>query len=355
MPADSDIERILEEKRAGIDRTIAKYLPREYGAKEFEFACGKPRYAHLTREATEAISKPMWDLLDRGGKRWRPVLFMLIIEALGGDPKKVEDLIVIPELVHNATLIHDDIEDNSETRRGKPCLHKIYGVDIAINVGDGLYYVPMLSVLRNTRLDDNTRIRILETYMQEMINITFGQGADIYWHKGMRKEVGEEEYLQMCAFKTGTLARMSAKIAAIASGGNAKTIEACGRFAEAIGVAFQIQDDVLTVSNAGRFKKEFGEDITEGKRSLMVIHCFNNAPKKDAGRLRGILDAHTRDPKRIAEAISLLEKTGSVDYAKKRSREIVGGAWGELEPLLKGSPAKEKLRLFAEFLSNREM
>ncbi|MBI1974140.1 polyprenyl synthetase family protein [Candidatus Micrarchaeota archaeon] len=350
------IEKILEEKRPLIDKIIEKYIPRRFSQDAFEFSCGKPRYKNLGSIYTYVFSKPVWELLDRGGKRWRPVLFLLLAEALGADTKKAQDFVMIPEIVHDGSLIIDDLEDSSLVRRGKPCLHHLFGIDVAVNAGNAMYYMPALVLLKNTAgLDEPRKIKAYEVFMQEMINIHFGQGADIFWHHGWQDEITEEEYLQMCAFKTGTLARMSAKLAAIIAGADDKTIEACGLFAESIGVAFQIQDDILNlVGDPGKFTKDIGEDITEGKRSMMVIHCLKNAPQHDASRLRYILSLKTHDRELIDEAVQILQRSKSVDYAKKRAREILLQAWTVAEPHLKEGAAKEKVRAFAEFLVERE-
>ena len=116
-----DIIKELERKKPIIDKIIGKYIPRKYDEKTLEFTLGKPRYKYDIKAINKAITEPIWEFLDRGGKRWRPALFLLVVEALGGDPEKVYDFVLIPELVHNGTLFIDDIEDKSEMRRGRPC------------------------------------------------------------------------------------------------------------------------------------------------------------------------------------------------------------------------------------------
>ena len=186
MKNNIDIVSELEKKKIIIDQMIQKYIPKIIDEKYLYFVHGKPRYKYNLEAHQKALIDPLWNLLDRGGKRWRPALFLLIAEALGGDPDKVNDFVTIPEVIHNATLIHDDIEDRSELRRGKPCIHKIYGEDVAINVGDEFYFIPMLPVIKNKhKFSETTLIKIYETYLQEMINITYGQAIDIAWHNGI--------------------------------------------------------------------------------------------------------------------------------------------------------------------------
>jgi len=357
-----DIKEVLKEKAAEVDKIIEKYVPKKYDKENLVFTCGTPRYDYNLDAANKAVAEPIWELLGRGGKRWRPVLFLLIAEALGKDPEKVKEFVVIPEVVHNGTLIIDDIEDSSELRRGKPCVHKIFGEDISINAGNAMYYLPLLTLLRNKdNFGAEIALKTYDTYAQEMINISFGQAYDIAWHKGIASadDVTENQYLQMCAYKTGTLARMSAKIAAILSDATNEQTEAIGKLAETIGVAFQIQDDILNltaISDSAQFVKEYiGSDITEGKRTLMIIHTLSKASAEDRKRLIEILNMHTSDEALKQEAISIVKKYNAVDYAKEFARNMVRESWKEVDELFPASEAKEKLKAFADYLVERDI
>ena len=322
------------------------------------FAFGKSHYSFDLRAAQGALSKPVWDFLSRGGKRWRPVLFLLVTEAIGGDIKKVKEFVVIPELIHNGTIIVDDLEDQSEMRRGKPCLHRIFGVDIAMNAGNFIYFLPLLALVKNkNKFKPGVLVRAYETYIQEMINISFGQATDIYWHKGLTKEINESQYLQMCAFKTGCLSRMAAKLAVVLSEGSDELAERIGRVAEAVGIAFQIQDDILNLTGEEFAKRKggLGEDITEGKRSLMVIHTLQKANKKDRKRLIEILNLHPKNQKIRNQAIGIIKKYGSIEYAKERAKNLIQKAWQDAEKLLPESLAKNRLNEFINYLIERKI
>ncbi|MEW5955909.1 MAG: polyprenyl synthetase family protein, partial [Candidatus Micrarchaeota archaeon] len=346
---------VLKENAPAINKAMEKYVPRKYDAASLEFTCGRPSYAPDAESATKALSEPIWDLLDRGGKRWRPALFLLTVEALGKDSKEFVDFAAALEILHNGSLIVDDCEDSSELRRGKPCTYKTYGIDVAINAGNAMYFLPFLAFFKN-KVDEKTRAAAYELMLQEMLNLHFGQGWDIWWHKGGKKDVSEKEYLQMCAYKTGTLARMAAKLAALLAGADGKKIDALGKFAEAIGVAFQIQDDLLNISESELAKgKGLGEDVHEGKRTLMVIHALAHSSKKDAERLRAILASHPSDRRTIDEAIAIMKAAGSLDYAKAFSKTLVKEAWDGVDSLLPASDAKEKLRAFADYLVERRV
>lgn len=355
-----NIEEFLEEKAPLINKAIEKYIPRIFTEKAILFRFNPPRYAYGLEALNKAIAEPLWEFLDRGGKRWRPALFLLICEALGRNPEDFVDFAIIPEVIHNGTLMVDDVEDSSELRRGKPCTYRIYGLDIAINTGNSMYYLPLLPLLENKgKVSLEKLCRIYEIYIQEMINLSLGQAMDIAWHRGLANadKLNEEDYLQMCAYKTGTLARMSAKIAAVLADANEGLIEELGRFAESIGIAFQMQDDILDLTGEefGEKKGGRGQDITEGKRTLIVIHTLKIADETDKRRLIEILNMHTSSQKLKDEAIKIMEKYGSIDYARHFAKKIVEENWKKTERLLTASDAKEKLRAFAKFLIERKI
>jgi geranylgeranyl diphosphate synthase type I len=355
-----DIEAILEEKAPLINKTIEKYIPRLFSKNAVLFRMIPPSYSYNLEALNRTIADPIWEFLDRGGKRWRPTLFLIVCEALGKDAEEFVDFAVIPEVIHNGTLMIDDIEDASEYRRGKPCTHRIYGLDIAINAGNAMYYLPLLSLLENRKkLNAQTAERIFEVYTREMINLSLGQAIDIAWHKGLAEadEIEEKDYLQMCAYKTGTLARMSAKIASVLSGADDALVEKLGGYAESVGVVFQIQDDVLDLTSDEFAKKKGGrgQDITEGKRSLPVIHTLRIAGAEDRRRLTEILGLHTSNQKLRNEAIMIMQKYGSTEYAKKKAKTLVKKCWDQVESSLPDSKGKEKLKAFAEFLIERKI
>jgi geranylgeranyl pyrophosphate synthase len=356
-----DIEAYLQEKSKLINHVIEKWVPRKYDKKSLERVLGLPRFAYNIDAPNKAIAEPVWDLLDRGGKRWRPVLMLLVCEALEGEAGKFLDWFIIPELIHNGTLVVDDVEDDSKLRRGKPCLHKIYGVDIAVNAGNAMYYLP-LQVLSdsNGKVPDFVLLKAYEIYAQEMTNLSFGQAMDIAWHKGLAyaDKLTEVQYLQMCAYKTGTLARMAAKLGALISGADDVTIEKIGRLGESIGIAFQIQDDVLNLtatSDKNQFVKGYvGEDIHEGKRTLMVIHTLNHASERDRSRLLDILEMHTRDRKLIQEAMDIMNRYKAIDYARDCARKLVLEAWQDVDAIFKPSQSKNAIRALVEFAAKRQ-
>jgi len=291
--------------------------------------------------------------LKRGGKRIRPILAIASCGAVGGDRKAVIEPASVIELFHNFTLIHDDIEDDSRFRRGEPTLQITHGIPIALNSGDALYTL-LWKKLISIKMPPARLVRMQALYADAFKRVVDGQGLELSWIKEGRFDVSEEEYLQMIGGKTSALMGLSCEIGALIGGGTRREQKAMRGFGESVGTAFQIQDDVLNVSGQfEKYKKEIGGDISEGKRTLMVVHCLAHASAQEKERLITILSTHSRDPKDINEAIAYLKKHGSVEYARDRAISLVGKA----KSLLKGLPDSEDkaaLLSIADYIVNRE-
>jgi geranylgeranyl pyrophosphate synthase len=353
-----DIEQFLKEKAAEINKELELFLPRSPTKEWLDFAAGKPSYCHDIRTTKDAVTVPVWDFLDRGGKRWRPALMLLSCGAVGGSPEAIKEFVVMPELIHTGTIIVDDVEDNSLLRRGKPTLHRIYGKDIAVNAGNMLYFLPLRVLDRFMEKEKgfgSKALKIYSVYAEEMVKLSLGQAMDISWHRGGAKDVTEEQYLQMCVYKTGSLAKFSAELGAILGNASEKQVRLLGRFAASIGVAFQIQDDILNIAPSEGWGKETGDDINEGKRTLLVIRALKKSPEKKAARLLAILDSHTEKKEEIEEAISIIRESGAVEYTREKAKSIVEDSWKELKGAIKDSPEKESLRDFANYLIERRI
>jgi geranylgeranyl diphosphate synthase type I len=274
--AEINILDILEEYGRRITAEIEKFIPRRVDEESLSKLIGKPFFKYEPESINKSVLEPFWDLMSRGGKRWRPALMVMVYEALGGKIEDILPLTIIPEVIHNGTLVVDDVEDESDYRRGKPCIHKIYGVDIAINMGNTMYFLPLL-IISKINLPDDKKFRILDEYVKTMVELSIGQAMDIAWHKGLVNDITEEQYMQMTLLKTGALARFSVKIACIMADASREIEEKISRFSESLAVAFQIQDDILNIiGEESKYGKEIGGDIKEGKRTLLVIKALEN-------------------------------------------------------------------------------
>ncbi|MDR3020576.1 MAG: polyprenyl synthetase family protein [Treponema sp.] len=233
----------------------------------------------LNPQSLNALFEPIRDMISRGGKRWRPLLMTLVCEALGGgaDSGKNKALVLTPliEFCHNGSLIHDDLEDNSDQRRGKPAVHHLYGIDTAINSGAFLYFLSLCCI----ELYDGNKEMVYKLYSEYMRKLHLGQAMDISWHRDVTFVPKIEEYYIMCGLKTGSLARLAAELGAIAAGAPQEVARKLGETAEKLGVGFQILDDIknLTTGNPG---KKRGDDVVEGKKSLPVLLYLHKYPEK---------------------------------------------------------------------------
>ncbi len=349
----------LAEWRPAIDEAIADLVPREIDTEYLESFFGEPTYEYDPEGIQRALSDPLWELLDRGGKRWRAVLFLVFIDAFGEDPEEFLPYACVPEILHNGTIIVDDVEDEASMRRGAPPLHQLYGQDVALNAGNALYFIPLKVLNRNPAgLSADRRLAAYEMLTDELNRTHLGQGVDICWHNRPTVEVTADEYLEMCACKTGCLGRIVARLAAIVTDQPPAVEEAVARYAELTAVAFQIGDDILDVEHslgrAGDFGKAFGNDIREGKTTLLVIHAIEHSDPETADRLQSILRAERTTDAEIRDALSIIEAAGSVDYARSRALELAAEARGELTGLDIDPDTVEKLEAFTEFVIDRE-
>jgi geranylgeranyl diphosphate synthase type I len=226
------------------------------------------------------------------------------------DPEEHLRYATIPEILHNGTIIVDDVEDGASKRRGEPALHHVYGEDVALNAGNAMYFMP-LKILTHDPADlpAETRLRAYEMLTHELNRTHLGQGMDICWHNERDVRIDEDEYLEMSACKTGCLARIVARLASIVAGESEAVERHLAQYAEDMAVAFQIGDDILDVENtldqAGDFGKEFGNDIREGKKTLLVIHAVREADEPAAERLQSILAAEDNTEAEILAAVDL--------------------------------------------------
>jgi octaprenyl-diphosphate synthase len=319
-----------------IEVTLERWLPENpspaWAAEVF------PGLGDVNAELPRALTAPGRDLVARGGKRWRPLLLTLVCEALGGGDAALP-LAPLVEFCHTASLIHDDIEDNSDERRGRPAVHLIHGVDAAINGGCFLYFLPLSCIepwaaglgLSAAAAQDCAN-RVYALWAAYMRKLHLGQAMDIHWHRHCAVIPGLDEYYTMCALKTGCLARFAAELGVCAAGTAGAVIApnaagTLGRAAEELGVGFQILDDVKNLTTGIPGKKR-GDDIVEGKKSLPVLLFLRRYPEQRemvfrcfaAARQNGVAAPETE------ELIRAFEAAGVLAEAEARGRELVAGA-----------------------------
>jgi octaprenyl-diphosphate synthase len=289
----------------------------------------------------KALTLPAYDLVNRGGARWRPLLMTLVCDALGGAEHALP-LTPLVEFSHNASLIHDDIEDGSVERRGAPAVHTRYGVDAAINSGSFLYFLP-LSCVAAWDAAPELKNSVYRIWGEHIRRLHLGQAMDIAWHKDPALLPSFEEYDLMCRLKTGSLASLAAVLGVVASARAAKIeekesmlIRNLGLFAEKLGMGFQIMDDVknLTTGNVG---KQRGDDVVEGKKSLPVLMYLRKKPEQRAWLCRCFAAARANgiNAPQVEEVIAELRASAVLDEALARAR----GFTAEARAFFAGIPA----------------
>jgi len=336
-----------------INKTIKKYFPARWTKKYIEFFIGKPRFLVNVKAIDNSLNAPLRNFILRGGKRWRPVLFLTLLKLFGLDYKKYLDIAFSIELVHNGTLIIDDIEDSAELRRGEKTCHKIFGLDVAVNVGAAAHFLATQIIAKNNKLTEMQKLRILKIYNEEIIKVYFGQSLDIYWHKKPQL-ITKEEYLEMCRLKTGGLVRMAVRIASAVANKSHKLEKDLEKFAELIGVAFQVIDDSLDLINSDKLGKSFGNDITEGKLSLPVVLALHKIDKQKKERLIEILKSHTHNLRLLKEANKIIKDSGTPKDAIIYAGNLAETAWQKIEKKLPQNETLKELKNLVDFLISRD-
>ena len=228
-------------------------------------------------------------------------------------------------------MVVDDIEDDAILRRGKPCLHKTFGTDTAINAGNAMYFLPLKILLKKKNLTNGQKIRLMDIYCEEMINVHFGQSLDIDWHKNPKKQ-HKHKRIHGDVQTENRISRENEHSFCLRPSQQEQKIEkAYGKFAESVGIAFQIKDDILDLTGDKKFGKSFGNDITEGKFSLPVIFALKNLEKDKKENLLKILKLHTRNIREIKEAIKIIKESKAVEKSMNYADRLGALAWNELE------------------------
>ncbi len=305
-----------------IEHYITEVLP-ESSSSEWVGDAAGPVFCDVNKDFYNNINIPSIDLVNRGGKRWRPMLMLLFCELESGS-QQVLPLTPLVELPHTGSLMVDDIEDGADYRRGKEAVHIIHGVDMAINSGNFLYFLPSY-LIDKSDFSDSIKLKFYRYYCQNMRRLHLGQGLDIQWHNNHEAYPSVNEYLQMCRYKTGALARMAAELGVASGGGDEDRALEMGEACEEMGVGFQILDDVTNLTSGNPGKKR-GDDIVEGKKSLPVIYF--NQEKGDISYLSSLFRSAAslgidRGNDAVEEAIRLMDEKGCIMKAKETALEIL--------------------------------
>lgn len=292
------------------------------------------------------------DYPKRGGRAFRPSLCIATARAFGTPMELALRTAVSIEMIHNAMLIHDDVEDESEQRRGKPTMHEMEGVPIAINVGDLLSLLAMRPLLDNRGiLGPEMSLRLLEETERMARESAEGQAFELGWRRDNVTDVSEADYLHMVLKKTCWLATIHpSRVGTLIGARGGIDPDRCIRFGFFLGAAFQIQDDLLNLEgDATAYGKELAGDIREGKRTLMLIHLFAHAGKAERKRLCTILGKprEERTDEDVRWVLGRMDAHGSIRYAREVAHGLAGAAQYEFQQLYGNLPDSRDKRFLA--------
>lgn len=300
----------------------------------------------------KGLYEPIRYVLSLGGKRIRPVLMLMAYELWKDDSDTILPQAVALETYHNFTLLHDDVMDNADVRRGHPTVHKKWNENTAILSGDN-----MLALAFKWMQTPAERMpEVLATFTQTAIEINHGQQYDVDFEN--RDDVTEAEYLEMIRLKTSVLLACAVKIGALLANAPAQDVENLYKFGEAIGLAFQLQDDYLDVyGDPAVFGKEIGGDIVSNKKTYMLINAFQKAEGKDKEMLvKWIATPVTQKNRgqKVAAVTSIYNKLGIDLMAKAKMEEYYEQALQALAEVNVPDDKKEALLSFAAKMMKRE-
>ena len=322
-------------------------------------------YHELTRTAllrgvpTHEPRRHLYDLVpsypSRPGKGLRPALCIGTCLAFGGNVESVIRSAVSIEFLHNAFLVHDDVEDGSEYRRGQPTLHAEHGLGIAVNVGDAMNVLSITSLMENLSVLGPTMTwQVFEEIQHMVLQSVEGQAMELGWVRDNVCELTDDDYLRMTLKKTCWYTCIHpCRIGALIAKGGSEDIDRFNRFGYFMGAAFQIQDDLLNlVGDRELYGKEIGGDVWEGKRTLMLINTLNASTDAERERLRAFLSAPraSRSASDVRWVYRMMTKYDSFEYARECARELAAGALKEFELAYSDAAPGDDRRLVEEIV-----
>ena len=325
-----DLEQELNKRADAFNRELKEYLKN-----------GQPKTLYAAAR----------HLPTAGGKRVRPFISILSCEAVGGNIKKVIPLAVAIEIIHNFTLVHDDIMDDSDLRRNIPTVHIKFDEPTAIIAGD-LLFTKAFEAMHDISDDLHTFKELDFDLIESVRKICEGQMLDMNFEK--RSDVTEKEYFEMIHKKTAVLFMLAAKGGAILGGGTQNKIKSLSNYGKFLGLAFQIQDDYLDISSDEEtLGKDIGNDIRNGKKTLIAVRAMNDATGNDKEFLEKMFGNRNASEQDIKRVYNLFKEMKSIEYAKETALKYCLKAKKSLEVLV-DSDAKRILIELAEYSIKRE-
>jgi len=351
-----DFTAVLAQKKQLVWPEIKTYLDK---LLDFPSYCAIPsKYDSLKKFHSKIVN----DYPQRQGKYFRPTLLLLTAEAMGVPLNQALKTATAMQISEDWILIHDDIEDDSLQRRGKPTLHQIYGKELAINAGDALHILMWQVLKDNLKLaGEGIGQKIFDEFTTMLSRTVFGQTVEIKWTQENKQNLSDQDILLILESKTAyyTIAGPM-RLGAILAGANPKQLNSIYQFAKPLGYCFQIRDDLLDLtSDFQGQKKQTGNDIYEGKRTIMLVHLLRTANHKDKEKLKKILSKNRQQKTKteVAWTINMMKKYGSLNYGEKLAAKFALQAKQLFDKnlgFLSKQPARDQLLAGIEFVLNRK-
>ncbi|MCX6143493.1 MAG: polyprenyl synthetase family protein [Ignavibacteriales bacterium] len=302
----------------------------------------------VREQVPQSLYEPLKYVLDGGGKRIRPVLLLLSCEAVGGNPAKAVYAGTAIEILHNFTLVHDDIMDRASSRRGRRTVHTQWDTNVAILVGDELLALAYRALLKTS--SPNIQ-EICKLFTEGVVEVCEGQAYDKEFET--RSSVCVKDYMLMIDKKTAKMVAVAAEIGGLIGNGSRSSVLALRKYGEYVGRAFQIQDDLLDViGNERELGKAIGGDLVEGKKTFLLLEALRLARGNDRKLLAEIVRNNGGSRRLISTYRRIYFETGAIDEARRRIEKDISRAKRELHRL-PASRAQAMLAWFADMLLNR--
>ncbi|EPY25208.1 polyprenyl synthase [Angomonas deanei] len=308
----------------------------------------------------DSLFKPVRSIIDRGGKTWRSLILVSCCNTLSGQYFDCSQYIAMAELLHVGSLIIDDVEDHSTTRRGGPCCHVEYGLSTAVNAGSACYFMaPYLAKVHE--LGPLKANAIYELYFEVLRLGHVGQGLDLYGLDYLMEHVVEtgetcalvEALRAIHRYKTGSAAGGICRIACVLCDADDEVADAVEAFGSELGLAFQIVDDALNIKGFTGGLKDLAEDVRDGKITYPIALALGKLDRTDREKMWQTLRRRPLSTEQVSAVIGLLQQTSAVDDCLAEARAVVNRAWEAVDSFLQDSISKCMMHAFCEYLAER--
>ena len=328
-----------------MNKTLFEHLYKRYTDKVEQWI-----WRSVRTRTPRSVYQPIRYILSSGGKHVRPVLVLLSCEAVGGRSDRALPAAGAIEILHNFTLVHDDVMDHARLRRGRPTIHTKWDTNVAILAGDQMAACAYRMLLKTGT--ENIR-RVSEVFTDAFNEVCEGQGLDKEFES--RDNVGLPDYLRMIAKKTGRVIAAATEIGGLIGHGSRLQVTALRKFGEYLGLAFQVKDDLLDVTGDVReLGKTIGGDIVEGKKTFLLLHAWKRAKGKERQLLRRVIRRRVLTRPKVDEVRTLYETLGVLREAERTIERCTRRAQRELDRL-PAHRSREMLRWLSEQLLLRSM